>query len=124
MELLDEICLLRGLLTLDDLEECGIMWKTGFVWMKQKKKVEHQFKKIGKVVQYGTEVTAFVEKHKMKNLIGVKSKELFLWVTIGEISLPASSPSSIFFKSAAGIGKSFPVSAFEIEDENDSSSAQ
>lgn len=115
MELLAELGLPKGLLPLEELEETGYVKETGFVWLKQKKKTEHQFKKIGKMVQYGAEITAYVEKYKMKKLTGVKSKELILWITISEISIDDPSSGKIYFKSATGIGKSFPVSAFEIE---------
>jgi len=71
------------------------------------------------LVQYGPEISAYVEQHKMKKVIGVKSKELLVWITISEISIDDQSNDKIYFKSAvAGIKKSFPVGAFEIE-END-----
>lgn len=116
MDLLADMGLPKGLLSLEDLEETGYVKETGFVWLKQKKKTEHYFKKIGKMVQYGTEITAYVEQRKMKKLTGVKSKELLLWITISEISIDDSSSGKIYFKSATGIGKSFPTSAFEIEE--------
>nr|ABK22777.1 unknown [Picea sitchensis] len=115
-ELLADIGLPTGLLPLDELEETGYVKETGFVWLKQKKKTEHQFKKIGKMVQYGTEITAYVEQRKMKKLTGVKSKELFLWITICEISIDDPSSGKIYFKSSTGVGKTFPASAFEIEE--------
>jgi hypothetical protein len=40
-----------------------------FVWLKQKKMIKHQFKKIGKMVQYGAEISAYVKQHKMKKVI-------------------------------------------------------
>jgi len=116
MELLADIGLPKGLLPLEELEECGYVKETGFVWLKQKKKTEHRFKKIGKMVQYGTEITAYIEQHKMKKLTGVKTKELFLWITISEISIDVTSSDKVYFKSAAGVGKSFPASAFEVEE--------
>lgn len=92
------------------------MREAGFVWLKQKKKTEHLFKKIGKVVQYGEEISCYVEQHKMKKVTGVKSKELLLWITVSEMSINDASSGKIYFKSAAGIGKSFPASAFETEE--------
>lgn len=38
----------NGLLPLKDMEECGYVKETGFVWLKQKKKTEHKFEKIDK----------------------------------------------------------------------------
>jgi len=116
MELLAEVGLPKSLLPLEEIEECGYVRETGFVWLKQKKKREHQFKKIGKTVQYGAEISAYVEQHRMKKLTGVKSKELFLWITISEISIDDPSSGKIYFKSSTGVGKTFPASAFEIEE--------
>lgn len=61
-ELLKEVGLPNGLLPLKDIEECGILRDTGFVWLKQKKKIDHKFEKIGKLVSYAPEVTAYVEQ--------------------------------------------------------------
>ncbi|MQL82945.1 hypothetical protein Taro_015431 [Colocasia esculenta] len=36
--------------------------ETGFVWVKQKKKVEHCFDKVGRMVSYAAEITAYVEE--------------------------------------------------------------
>ncbi|XBI82152.1 hypothetical protein VPH35_090905 [Triticum aestivum] len=55
-----------GLFPMDDIEEVGHNCESGFVWMLQKKKNEHTFKKINQTVSYDTEVTSFVEKGKMK----------------------------------------------------------
>ncbi|MDK0769759.1 DUF538 domain-containing protein, partial [Clostridium perfringens] len=69
-QLLSEISLPNGLLPLKDIEECGIIRETGFVWLKQKKSYTHKFEKIGKLVSYAPEVTAIVEKGKIKKLTG------------------------------------------------------
>lgn len=119
MELLELMGLPKGLLPLEELEESGYVKETGYVWLKQKKKVDHRFKKIGKTVSYAPEITAYVEKHKMKKLTGVKSKEILLWITICEISIDENSSDKIYFKSSTGIGRSFPVSAFELDEEKD-----
>lgn len=116
LELLAELGLPIGLFPIEELEEFGYVRETGFVWLKQKKKTEHLFKKIGKVVQYGEEISCYVEQHKMKKVTGVKSKELLLWITVSEMSINDASSGKIYFKSAAGIGKSFPASAFETEE--------
>lgn len=62
MELLKEVGLPNGLLPLKDIEECGILRDTGFVWLKQKNNTEHKFEKVGKLVSYAPEVTAYVEQ--------------------------------------------------------------
>ncbi|GLJ30492.1 hypothetical protein SUGI_0603400 [Cryptomeria japonica] len=117
LELLEAIGLPKGLLPLKNLEESGYVKETGFVWLKQKKPVEYYNKKIGRTVLYGTELTAYVEKHKMKKMTGVKTKELMVWVQITEMSLNEASNKKIYFKSSLGIGKSFPIEAFQLEDE-------
>ncbi|KAI3877041.1 hypothetical protein MKX03_004178 [Papaver bracteatum] len=66
LELLNEISLPNGLLPLEDIIEVGYNRASGFVWLRQKKKKEHYFKSVGKPVSYAAEVTAFVEKHRMK----------------------------------------------------------
>uniref|UniRef100_A0A5B6YIU2 DUF538 family protein n=1 Tax=Davidia involucrata TaxID=16924 RepID=A0A5B6YIU2_DAVIN len=116
-ELLEKISLPKGLLPLDDLVEVGHNETTGFVWLKQKKKKEHKFRLIGRNVSYDTEVTAFVDDRRMRRLTGVKSKELLIWISISEIYIADPSSGKITFGTPTGISRSFPVSAFEIEDE-------
>ena len=113
--LLQEICMPRGLLPLKDIEECGYVKDTGFVWLKQKKSITHKFEKIGKFVSYATEVTAVVEQNKIKKLTGVKTKELLVWITLSDIYIDDPPTGKITFKTPTGLSRSFPVSAFEIE---------
>lgn len=115
--LLKEVGLPNGLLPLQDMEECGYVRDTGFVWLISKKKTEHKFKKINKPVQYATEVTAYVEQNKIKKLTGVKAKELLMWVTLSEIYVDEPSTGNIHFKTPAGLSRSFPVDAFVVEEE-------
>ncbi|XP_077220824.1 uncharacterized protein LOC143854649 [Tasmannia lanceolata] len=115
--LLQEVGLPRGLLPLEDIIECGYVKETGFVWLKQKKKKEHTFKKIGKPVTYATEVTAYVEKFKIKKLTGVKTKELLVWLTLSEINVDDPPTGKITFRTPTGLSRSFPVSAFELEED-------
>lgn len=117
VELLEEIHLPKGLLPLSGLEEVGYNRATGFVWMKQGKGSQHVFKKIGKTVAYGTEVTAFVEDRRMKRMTGVKSKELLIWVSLSDMYIEDSDHTKITFKTTTGLGRTFPVTAFEEEDE-------
>lgn len=117
LELLKEINMPNGLLPLEDILEVGRHAETGFVWLKQKKAKEHKFKKIGRLVWYDTEVTAFVEDRRMKKLTGVKSKELLIWITISDISISDPERKKINFGTPAGLSRTFPVSAFEEEEE-------
>lgn len=114
--LLQEVGLPRGLLPLKDIIECGYVKETGFVWLKQKKKVEHCFEKIGRLVSYAPEITAYVEKCKIKNLTGVKAKELLIWVTLNEISVDDPPTGKLSCKAPAGFFRNFPTSAFELEE--------
>ncbi|CAL9047631.1 uncharacterized protein LOC135622143 [Musa acuminata AAA Group] len=115
--LLQEVGLPRGLLPLRDIVECGYVEETGFVWLKQKQKVEHCFEKIGRRVSYSPEITAVVEKSKIKKLTGVKAKELLVWITLDEISADGPPAGKLTFKTPAGLFRTFPASAFEIEGE-------
>ncbi|KAI5656255.1 hypothetical protein M9H77_25048 [Catharanthus roseus] len=118
IELLEELGFPKGVLPLKDLIECGRVKETGFVWMKQKGPYEHFFTGSNTLVSYATEVTAYVEKFKMKKMSGVKSKQLLLWVPIVEMSIDdVSSSNKIYFKTPMGIGRSFPVTAFMSDDE-------
>lgn len=113
-ELLREVGLPNGLLPLHDIIECGIVRETGFVWLKQKKSITHKFEKVSRLASYETEVTAFVEPKKIKKLTGVKTKELLLWVTLSDIYLDDSG--KLTFQTPTGLYRTFPASAFEIED--------
>ncbi|KAM3284656.1 hypothetical protein P3S67_023455 [Capsicum chacoense] len=119
LQLLKEINMPNGLLPLEDIFEVGRNLETGFVWLKQKKAKEHKFKKIGKLVWYDTEVTAFVEDRRMKKVTGVKSKEILIWVALTDISITDPEGKKITFGTPTGISRSFPVSAFEEEEEKE-----
>ncbi|KAK6265242.1 hypothetical protein QUC31_016079 [Theobroma cacao] len=71
----------NGLLTLQDIQECGYVKDTGFVWLRHKKKTDsYKFKDV--VISYDNEITAYFEPNKIKNLTGVKAKEFMIWVTL------------------------------------------
>lgn len=114
-ELLEELHLPRGLLPLPDLLEVGRNKATGFVWLRQPKATINHFKKIGKTVSYATEVTAFVEDRRMTRMTGVKSKELLIWFSISDMLVADPEGKKIAFKTASGLGRAFPFSAFEEE---------
>lgn len=117
--LLKEVGLPNGLLPLKDIIECGYVKETGFVWMKQKKAITHKFDKIGKQVSYAKEVTANVEKNKVKNLTGVKAKEVLIWLTLSEIYVDDPPTGNITFKIPTGLSRAYPVDAFEVEEEEE-----
>ncbi|OAY42416.1 uncharacterized protein LOC110623063 [Manihot esculenta] len=117
--LLKEVGLPNGLLPLRDIIECGIVMETGFVWLKQKKSITHKFDKVGRLASYAPEVTAFVERGKIKKLTGVKTKELLIWVSLSDIYLNDPPNGKIVFQVPSGIHRSFPCSAFEVEETKD-----
>ncbi|KAF4372856.1 uncharacterized protein LOC115697376 [Cannabis sativa] len=112
VSLLEEFGLPMGLLPLADVIEVGFVRSTGYMWIQQKKKVEHNFKIISKLVSYDTEINGFVGPKKIKKLKGVKAKELMLWPPVSEIVVDDPATGKIHFKSFAGITKTFPVEAF------------
>ncbi|CAI9771811.1 unnamed protein product [Fraxinus pennsylvanica] len=118
IELLEELGFPRGVLPLKDLVECGRVRETGFVWMKQKAPYEHFFVGSNTLVSYANEVTAYVEKGRMKKMTGIKSKQFLLWVPIVEMSIEEPDAKKIYFKTPMGIGRSFPVTAFMSPEEN------
>lgn len=113
--LLREMGLPNGLLTLKDIVEFGYVKDTGFVWLRQKKPNKSLNEKIGKLASNATEVTCFVEKFQIKKLTGVKGKELMMWIPISEVIVDPPT-GKITFICNVGIGRSFPVSAFETDD--------
>lgn len=111
VSLLQKFDLPQGLLPLANVVEVGYVENTGYMWIVQQKKVEHEFKMISKLVSYDNEIHGFIEKGKIKKLKGVKAKELMLWPPVNEITYDPQ-VGKLHFKSLAGITKSFPVEAF------------
>ncbi|KAF6153704.1 hypothetical protein GIB67_000937 [Kingdonia uniflora] len=118
-ELLEELGFPKGILPLKNLEECGSVQETGFVWMRQKAPYEHFFVGSNTRVSYSIEVTAYVEKFKMKKMTGVRSKQMLLWVPITEMSMENPGGRKIYFKTSVGIGRSYPITAFLTEEEGE-----
>ncbi|MCD7451681.1 hypothetical protein HAX54_013002 [Datura stramonium] len=119
LELLEEINMPRGLLPLEDIVEVGRNHESGFVWLKQKKETDHCFKKIKRTVTYAAEVTSFVENRRLKNITGVKTKEFAFWVNVSDISIKDPESNKITFAIPSGLKRTFPVSAFELEEEEE-----
>lgn len=112
-QLLAETELPLGLLPLKDIIECGYVEETGFVWLKQKKKVDHYFAKAGRYVSYAAEVSAIAEKGRLRKITGVKAKEMLIWVSLHEICVDDPPKGKIHCKAMGGLSRSFPVEAFE-----------
>ncbi|KAI3669004.1 hypothetical protein L6452_40222 [Arctium lappa] len=113
-EVLAKFSLPKGLIPMTDVTEVGHNASTGFVWVRRKKKTNHLFRAIGRKVSYDSEVTAVIEDRRMRNLTGVKSKELLIWVKISDICINESG--KITFGTPAGLSRTFPASAFEEEE--------
>ncbi|XP_066358799.1 uncharacterized protein [Miscanthus floridulus] len=114
--LLHETGLPSGLLPLRDIIECGYVEETGFVWLKQRRKVDHYFAKAGRHVSYGAEVSAVADKGRLKKITGVKAKEMLIWVTLHEICVDDPPQGKLHCKAIGGLSRSFPVEAFEADD--------
>lgn len=112
VSLLKKFELPEGLLPLANVVEVGYVETTGYMWIVQQNKVEHEFKMISKLVSYDTEINGYVDKMKIKKLRGVKAKELMLWPPVSEIKADDPPTGKVHFKSLAGITKTFPVEAF------------
>ncbi|PUZ68859.1 hypothetical protein GQ55_2G061900 [Panicum hallii var. hallii] len=114
-ELLEELSLPKGLLPVEDIQEFGYNRATGFMWLVHgRKKLEHTFKKIKQTVSYASEVTAFVEKGKLRKITGVKTKELMLWLSVVDVYVPEASPEKVTFKTGTGLSDSFDAAAFAL----------
>ncbi|WCJ22195.1 hypothetical protein M5689_004293 [Euphorbia peplus] len=114
-DLLGEFNLPKNLLPLENITEFGYNRSTGFIWLKQKEKMQHKFKALNRNVSYDAEVTAFIENKRMRQLTGAKTKEMMLWATICEIYIDAKDPSKVTFATPRGITRSFPGSAFDLD---------
>ncbi|XP_066355471.1 uncharacterized protein [Miscanthus floridulus] len=114
--LLLETGLPSGLLPLRDIIECGYVEETGFVWLKQRRKVDHYFAKADRHVTYGAEVSAVADKGRLKKVTGVKAKEMLIWVTLHEICVDDPPQGKLHCKAIGGLSRSFPVEAFEADD--------
>ncbi|OAY27633.1 uncharacterized protein LOC110602585 [Manihot esculenta] len=114
MLLLSEIGLPNGLLTIGEIEECGYVKDTGFVWLRHKKRDYRKFENVE--ICCDAEITAYFERNKIKKLTGVKAKEFLIWITLSEIYVNHNNrAASITFKTPAGLSKSFPLSIFKFE---------
>lgn len=113
---LQEVGFPRGLLPLEDIIECGFVEETGFVWLKQKKKKEHYFEKAGRYVTYAPDITAYVEKLRIKKLTGVKVKEMLIWLTLSDITVDDPPTGKLTCKTPAGLFRTFPTDAFELDE--------
>ncbi|KAJ7538945.1 hypothetical protein O6H91_11G069800 [Diphasiastrum complanatum] len=109
IQLLQAFNLPGGILPLQNVIEVGFVRATGYMWILLKNNIEHEFQTIGKVLSYSTEISGYLERNRIKNLTGVKAKELLYKAPVLEISVEGS---KITFKSNGGLSKTFPIEAF------------
>ncbi|XP_071724273.1 uncharacterized protein At5g01610-like [Rutidosis leptorrhynchoides] len=114
-ELLQKSKLPKGLLAVKEITEFGYNPTTGFFWIKQAKKSEHKFRALNKLASYDTEVVGFIEEGKMTKISGFKVKAMMVWFSVTDISIDEKDSEKLSFLSA-GIAKSFPASAFELQE--------
>lgn len=107
---LEEYKLPVGLLFVEDILEFGFNKNTGYLWIIQKNQTEHYFEVIDELVSYATEVSAYIEEGRLKNVRGIKARELILWFPINDVTVGGD---KAFVKTFANITKAFPVTAFQ-----------
>ncbi|KAK6132608.1 hypothetical protein DH2020_033710 [Rehmannia glutinosa] len=113
VSLLEEFGLPLGLLSpLADVLEIGFVRATGYMWIVQQKKVEHDFNTINKSVSYNSEISAYLEKNRLKKMKGVTSKEMVPWPLVSDIWVDDSPTGRIYIKSLGGTAKRFPLRPF------------
>ena len=111
-ELFEAMGLPGGLLPLEDVVEGGWVEETGFVWIVTRNAQKHHFVKADRHCNYDELVTCTIINKKMKDIHGVKAKDLGLWVPVNEISVDEKNPDKITFKSIMGLSRSFPANLF------------
>ncbi|KAH9311057.1 hypothetical protein KI387_026092, partial [Taxus chinensis] len=109
IEVVESYDLPGGLLPLKDVYEAGINEDTGEVWTKQKAEVKHHFKKADKNVIYSPNISCKMEKKKMKEVKGVKARDMLLLVLVNEIYVDDNNAPKIHFKSIGGLSRAFPA---------------
>ncbi|XP_074356764.1 uncharacterized protein At5g01610-like [Apium graveolens] len=118
-ELLKKAKFPLGVMPVDEAVELGHNPSTGFLWVTRKKKLEIFFKGINKKATFDTDVTGFLEEHRMKKITGIKAKELMIWVSLTDFRIDDPASGKIIFTGTAGITKTFSISAFEEEEEEE-----
>ena len=111
VDLLEAMGLPGGLLPLENVIDCGFDKASGAMWIRQKKKTQHYFRRIGRMVSFDTEIHVRVAHRRLHGLSGVKAKELFLWAPVSDV-LVLDDGERLKFRSYGGITKTFPTKAF------------
>ncbi|XP_078434989.1 uncharacterized protein LOC144705979 [Wolffia australiana] len=99
--------------TIKLLEELNMPW--GLLPI-QDKALNYTFRKAGHLVSFIAKVTGFVEDHRMCQVTGTKTKELPMWISLGEFYVNPRDSSKITFRTPTGLSKMYPTSAFEVKE--------
>ncbi|KAF9591851.1 hypothetical protein IFM89_008646 [Coptis chinensis] len=97
--LLKEFGLPLGLLPLENITEVGFVRTTGYMWIIQEKKVEHNFKIVSKLVSYDTEIQGVDLVNNRKPVLCVlvlNLVEALLLILESHLKVPTSIPTSTY----------------------------
>ncbi|OWM81454.1 uncharacterized protein LOC116195909 [Punica granatum] len=113
ISLYEEFGFPAGLMPFTNVVEAGLVRSTGYWWVTIKKKMEHKFKKIGRLIVYDREMSGYIKKNRLWKLNGVKAKEPLFSAAISEITVDDPPTGNIRFKSIWGITLAYPIDAFD-----------
>ena len=108
-DLLESMGLPGGLLAMEDVLDCSFNKESGILWIRQKEKTQHYFRRIGRMVSYDTEIRAQIGDHRLHSISGVKAKEFLVWTPIFDVS---AIEDKIKFRTYGGILRTFCADAF------------
>jgi hypothetical protein len=109
-DLLEAMGLPGGLLPLEDVLDCGFDKASGSIWIRQRRKSQHFFSRIGRMVSFDTEIRACIAHRRLHSVSGVRARELLLWAPISDVS--AHGDDKVQFRSYGGLTRTFPSHAF------------
>lgn len=112
IDIMESYSLPGGLMAVTDVLEAGIVEESGQVWIKQKSESQHYYKKADRHVRFSSNITCKIEKMKMKNIKGVKVRDMIFWVPVNEIEVDEKNPDKLYIRSIGGLTKTFPVEYF------------
>lgn len=94
----------------------GFVERTGYLWIHQEKRIEHTFKKIGRLVSYDADMSGYLERKVIWKLKGVKAKNLMILTPCGEIVVDDPPTGKIQFKAIGGLAGIYPIEALATRD--------
>ncbi|XP_015065353.1 uncharacterized protein LOC107010586 [Solanum pennellii] len=112
ISLLEEFELPLGIFPVVDVIEVGFVKNTGYMWIKQAKKVVHKFKMLPSPASYDTEISGYIEKKRIKKLKGMKAKGPIVSPSVTEMIVEDPPTGNIQLKGLAGISITIPLEYF------------